>query len=323
MRRTGWLWASLLVATGGIVGCRAGSATPGASPVIPPAAMAPGSETAAAGVTPPLAAGDSVPAQVAIASSDLAVGRERFAFSLLDPAGALLPDARAQVTFFHLEGEAANPVATAEAPFYAGVVEPAGLYVVVQDFDRAGEWGAEIVAELPDGRSILPQRVRYEVAAQPQGVGVGARPPPTANRTSATEPSLALLTSDPDPDPELYRLTVDEAAASGRPTVVVFSTPAYCQSRICGPVLDEVKAVKAEVGAGVHFIHIEVYKSFSPMEPADEMAAWGLKTEPWVYILDAAGRVAGRLEGSVTAAELLPLVQHVVAGGLAPAPVVP
>ncbi len=314
-RRGWWRWWALALGLA-VVGCRA-AAPAGEAPV------------ATVAVTPmvteagPTAVVESVPAQVAIASTDLARGHERFAFSILDPAGSLLQDARAQVTFFHLDGEAASPIGTAEAPFYASSLEPAGLYVVYHDFDRAGPWGAEIAAELPDGRSILPQRVRFEVAERPQGVAVGDRPPATSNRTLATEPDLARLTSDPKPDPDLYRLTVDEAVASGRPTVVVFSTPAYCQSRICGPVLDEVKAVKATMGDTVHFIHIEVYKEFDPLVLADEMATWGLQTEPWVYVLDAEGRVAERLEGSVTAAELEPLVRRVAAGGLAPTAVVP
>jgi hypothetical protein len=296
------VWGGLL-----LVACQ--TQAPPAAPVgVTPAVVSAPAATAAA--TP----AGTVPAQVAIASSDLAKGHERFAFSILDPAGALLKDAKAQVTFFHLDGDVASPVARQDAPFYPAKLEPAGLYVVYQDFDRAGPWGAEITAKLPDGRSILAQRVRFTVAEKPQGVGVGAMPPPTANRTLATEPDLARLTSDAQPDPDLYRMTVDQAVKSGRPTVVLFSTPAYCQSRVCGPVTDEVKAAKKQYGDRVNFIHIEVYKSFDPLVLADEMGTWGLKTEPWVYVLDKTGRVAERLEGSVTAAELAPILDRLTGG---------
>ena len=47
------------------------------------------------------------------------------------------------------------------------------------------------------------------------------------------------------------------------------------------------------------------------------MDIWGLKTEPWVYLVGADGLVAERLEGSVTAAELGPLVNKLLK---APAP---
>jgi hypothetical protein len=270
------------------------------------------SATSAAAGSPGATSADTVATKVAIASSDLAVGHDRFAFSLLDASGALLEDAKAQVTFFHLDGEVANAAGTSEAAFYPAQLEPAGLYVVYHDFDRVGPWGAEIAAALPDGRSIIPQRVRFEVQQQPKSLGVGAAPPPTANRTLATEPDLAKLTSDPAPDPELYQMTVDEAVASGKPSVVVFSTPGHCQSRICGPVLDEVKAVKQQIGDAANFLHLEVYKQFDPLVLADEMGTWGLQTEPWVYVLGRDGKVAERLEGSVTAAELAPIVQRLV-----------
>lgn len=300
-------FAGLLLLVTLATACQSTSATPSAAPPSPPA-------TADATGAPTDAAAGTVAAQVSIASSDLAVGHDRFAFALLDPTGTLLKDATAKVTFFHLDGEAATPFGEAPAQFYPAQLEPAGLYVAYQDFDRAGPWGAEISAALPDGRSILPQRVRFNVQEAPKTLGVGAAPPPTANRTLATEPELAKLTSDPAPDPALYGMTVDEAVASGKPTVVVFSTPGHCQSRICGPVLDEVKAVKQQVGDAANFIHLEVYKQFDPLVLADEMASWGLQTEPWVFVLGRDGKVAERLEGSVTAAELAPIVERLLDG---------
>jgi len=262
--------------------------------------------------TAPVGDEAAAPAQVVLASTDLAVGRERFAFAILTPEGSPIERADASVAFYDLDRDDPTvAVATADARFYAARMAAGGLYVVRFDLATAGAWGAEITATLADGRLILPQRVRFEVAAAPRGVGIGDVPPPTANRSLATEPNLSKLTSDPQPDADFYRLSVDEAAASGRPTVIVFATPGYCVSRICGPVLDEVKAVKAEAGRAVNFVHIDVYRRFDPLELADEMGAWGLTTEPWVYVLDAEGRVADRLEGSVTAAELLPIVQGV------------
>lgn len=276
---------------------------------ITPTDQAPGA-TAAAIVSPAAAGGDAAAVTVAIASSDLAVGPDRFAFGLFDSAQQLVQDAEVEVAFFHLGEETATPVSTARATFYPSVIEPAGLYVVNTQFDRPGEWGAEIRPRLADGRQPQSQRVRFTVKPEPAAPGIGDAPPPTANRTLATEPDLAKLTSDAHPDPELYRMTVDTAAASGRPTVIVFATPGYCQSRICGPVLDEVKAAKARWADQVNFIHVEVYKSFDPLVLADEMNTWGLQTEPWVFVLDRAGRVGARLEGNVTATELEPILER-------------
>jgi hypothetical protein len=293
-----------------LAGCDAGL-----PPTVTPPPDAPAS-SAAPGATPALgdaAAGPAV--QIAIASSDLAVGRQRFAFAILDEAGGLVQEADAELTFYRIQGETAEAASSAEAAFYPSTLEPAGLYVVYTDFDAAGTWGAEIRATLPDGQAIAPQRVRFEVLEEASAPAVGEAPPPTDNRTLDDEPDIARLTSDPHPDPELYRLTVDEAAASGRPSVVLFATPAYCQSRICGPVIDEVKQAKADWGERVNFLHIEVYKSFDPLVYADEMETWGLRTEPWVFVLGSDGRVAERLEASVTAAELDLVLERVAATG--------
>jgi len=282
----------------------------------PPAARSPVARGTAGSVAELVTAeAGHLPAQVVIASTDLAVGRQRFAFALLDAYGALVQHAEAEVTFFRLEGETATPVKTEPAKFFPSTLEPAGVYVVYVDLDKPGLWGAEITATLAGGQSATPQRVRFSVAQISAAPAVGDLPPPLANRTSAGEADLAGLTSDPHPDPDLYRLTVDEARASGKPTVVVFATPAYCQSKVCGPVIEEVKGLKAEWGDRVNFIHVEVYQSFDPLVYADAMAAWGLATEPWVFVLDREGRVAERLEGSASAAELAPILDRVAGGG--------
>ncbi|MCB0216664.1 MAG: copper resistance protein CopC [Chloroflexi bacterium] len=246
--------------------------------------------------------------QVVIASTDLAQGRERFAFGLLDGAGELLPGATVQLHWFFLAGQGAEPAGEAEAIWYPSTLPGAGLYVASADFDRPGVWGAEFEIRLPDGSRPAPQRLRFPVSQVPASPGLGEPAPPTENRTLADGLDIAALTSDPAPDPDLYRMTVDAAAASGRPTVLVFATPAFCQTRLCGPVVDEIKALKADYGDRANFIHIEVYQRFEPLEFADEMADWGLSTEPWVFVLDHEGRVAARLEGSVTRAELEPIL---------------
>lgn len=268
--------------------------------------------TAAVAAAPTTAPVDAAAVQIALASTDLAVGPERFAFSILTPGGSLIQYAAAKVTFLELEGERARPITTTNATYFPARLDSAGLYVARHRFTKAGPWGAQIEATLVNGREILPQRVRFNVQEAPKAVAIGARPPTTANRTVADEPNLARLSSDPMPDPDFYQLTIEEAAASGKPTIVVFATPGYCSSRICGPVLDEVKVIKASVGNAVNVIHIDVYREFDPLVLDEAMAVWGLETEPWVYLLDADGLVAERLEGSVTAAELSPLVAGLI-----------
>ena len=46
-----------------------------------------------------------------------------------------------------------------------------------------------------------------------------------------------------------------------KPVVLLFATPALCQSRVCGPVTDAAEQVKQEFGDRVAFIHQEVYNN--------------------------------------------------------------
>ncbi len=263
-----------------------------------------------AGKDPSVVKDDASAVEVVIASSDLALGRERFAFALLDASKNLLPDADLTVTFFRIEGDKAVQAAQSEARYYAPRQEGTGLYVAPIIFEQAGIWGLEVAGNLADGRAITPQRIRFTVATRPSGPAVGETPPATDNPVLSSDQDIREISTDPRPDPAFYAMTVDEARASGLPTLVLLATPGLCQSKICQPVMDEVKTLKARWQGRVNFIHVEVYRSLSdPGELSATMQAWGLNTEPWVYLLDKEGRVAARLEGSATAAEIEPLLE--------------
>jgi hypothetical protein len=90
-----------------------------------------------------------------------------------------------------------------------------------------------------------------------------------------------------------------------KPVVLVFATPQLCQSRVCGPVVDVAEQLKAERPDDAEFIHMEIYrdnsidKGFRP-----QVAAYRLPTEPWAFAIDGNGKVAARLEGAFSMAEL-------------------
>jgi hypothetical protein len=80
---------------------------------------------------------------------------------------------------------------------------------------------------------------------------------------------------------------------------LLFATPQLCQSRVCGPVTDIALQTEHEFGDRVTFIPNEVYvdndanKGLRP-----QLAAFHLRTEPWLFTFDRQGRVAARLEGA-------------------------
>ncbi len=95
-----------------------------------------------------------------------------------------------------------------------------------------------------------------------------------------------------------------------RPILLLFATPALCQSRVCGPVVDIAEEVKASHKGDTAFIHMEIYnqneleKGFRP-----QVAAYKLPTEPWAFAIDRKGKVAARLEGAYSEHELVEAVK--------------
>ena len=107
---------------------------------------------------------------------------------------------------------------------------------------------------------------------------------------------------------------VDLADVLGKqPVVLVFATPALCQSRVCGPVVDVEEQVKSEfTDHDVAFIHMEVYNDNDPNKGLrPQLTAYDLRTEPWAFVIDADGRISSRIEGAFGATELRAAVQNV------------
>ena len=87
----------------------------------------------------------------------------------------------------------------------------------------------------------------------------------------------------------------------------MFSTPLLCESKLCGPVTDEVLLAFRQVGKSrANFIHVEEFLPGPDLEPdaskfSPGFVAWGLRTEPWVFVIDKRGMIRARYQGPVTA----------------------
>jgi hypothetical protein len=241
-------------------------------------------------------------ALVASAPGGLQVGEQRILLGLVDPeTQEFLPDPEvaASATF-------TGPDATTiDVPleFIWAVPDERGLYRAQVEFEQAGSWSVSVSAEGYDSTEPTPFPVA-EDTAMPQ---VGEVAPAVATRTAADH-DLAAITSDPDPDPDFYRLSLDEALADDRPTVIVFATPAFCTSQTCGPMLEDVKEMAGD-HPGVDFLHVEVYEnldatSFEELEPVEAVEEWALPSEPWVFVTDSEGVITARFEGAMDAREL-------------------
>ena len=110
--------------------------------------------------------------------------------------------------------------------------------------------------------------------------------------------------------PHMHSLRIADALGQGKPVVIAFATPAFCVSRICGPIMDEVMdPLYARYRQQAIFIHVEPFDLRAAREGkglylTDTMRQWGLTSKPWIFVLDGQGRVAAKFEGIVSREEV-------------------
>lgn len=241
------------------------------------------------------------------ASSDIGLGSERLLVGLGDSSGSRLgsPELEVAITVYP-EGSPDRAV-TVDGTWMWIVEGETGLYRADVEFDRPGIWMAEVT---PDGAEPL-EPIAFEVQEDTLAPAIG-EPAPAPPTPTLDEAPIEELSSDPDPEPAFYQVSLDEAIGNGSTTVVVFSTPAFCVSAACGPLLDVVKEV-APAHPDVQFVHVEVFTGltdpdFAPdaahLAPAVGPEWYNLPSEPWVFVVDGAGTVVARYEGVLDESEL-------------------
>jgi hypothetical protein len=136
------------------------------------------------------------------------------------------------------------------------------------------------------------------VAASSPIPGVGQRPPSIATDTLASvHGKVALLTTRLPPE-NMHAVSFNQVLGK-RPIALLFSTPSLCTSRVCGPVTDVMVALQHEFGGRIAFIHEEIYVDDQPSKGLrPQLKAFHLQTEPWLFTVNAAGRIAARLSGA-------------------------
>jgi hypothetical protein len=111
------------------------------------------------------------------------------------------------------------------------------------------------------------------------------------------EGDLSKITTRIPPDTQNE---VDYAEALGRePIVLLFATPEFCQSQVCGPVVDVAEQAKQEYGDKAAFIHMEIYNENDPAKRVrPQVRAFHLPSEPFLFAIDREGVVRDTVEGA-------------------------
>ena len=198
------------------------------------------------------------------------------------------------------------------------------LYVADIKIPRPGDYAVLGVAKL-DGRLVATDPIGVRVSARDAVPAVGSKAPridtPTVKSVGGDVASIDTRT----PHDTMHDVNFADALGK-KPIILLFATPALCQSRVCGPVVDIAEELKAENEGKADFIHMEIYRNntiapgcLEGTKPENQcfrpqVLAYHLPTEPWAFAIDRDGKIVARLEGAFSKGELEQALKLAVSG---------
>ena len=229
-------------------------------------------------------------------------GTLRLPFSLTDATGAPVVDPPAVLGAIvtDLDGNTLGERVTATRrdldptpyyPFRVDVAEP-GFYNLV--IDGGPPVGAAFQVMEPGSVPVT---------------GAGAPLPPFDTPTVDDGRGVDPVCTRQDPCP-FHDVTLADALGAGTPVVYVIGTPAFCQTGVCAPALDEVIDLHGRY-PGVTFVHAEVYADNTATTLAPAIEAAQLSFEPVLWVTDADGVVVERLDAIWDGSEVAEILDRV------------
>jgi hypothetical protein len=284
------------------------------TPTPPPPTRSPGPGASAAAVLP-------VPI-----TSAFRVGDNRVVFTLTDSTAqnqVAKPERTLSIGYHGPQGEA---IAPAPYTFIWAVEGVNGVYVGHATFPSAGAWTADFTTAAP-GSPSQTTTFGFDVRDRLEVVSPGDPAPSVRTPTLAdVGGDIARVSTDPKPEKRFYETSEADALAAKKPFVLVFATPKFCKSAVCGPTLDKLKPIAAS-HPELTFINVEPYQltftdgSLQPvldaqnqLVPTDSTNAFKLQSEPYVFVVGADGTVGASFELVFSPDEIEAAIQAVEKG---------
>ncbi|HEX5610569.1 MAG TPA: hypothetical protein VFX45_10825 [Solirubrobacterales bacterium] len=188
------------------------------------------------------------------------------------------------------------------------------VYSTEIDFPSDGEW--RIAALIKQGDELSATLLPSAVVGEFSGIPRPGDPAPKMHTPTAGEVGgdLSKITTRIPPDTQNK---VDYADALGKePIVLLFATPQFCESRVCGPVVDVAEQAKQESGDEAAFIHMEIWEDNEPgTKVRPQVRTYKLPTEPWLFTINSKGVVSSATEGAFGLELMDEMLQKAVAEG--------
>jgi hypothetical protein len=261
----------------------------------------------------PSTTGDSASLQAVLVASELPVGEQRVPVGILERNS---PVTDATVRLRAYRETPTDPLRVeADAPFKGEGLFGQGVYVARLRFATPGTWTLEVSSRRPTG-AFAVTRLPVKVVSRTSVPWIGDRAPASHNLTLRDVADVADIDSGVPPN-DMHELSIADAIAQHHPALVVFATPAFCTSAVCGPEVKAVQAMQPAFRDRIVFIHVEIYESYRPDPTQRRLTAavreWRLQTEPWVFLIDRDGIISAAFEGPAATDELRVAAERMLA----------
>lgn len=276
--------------------------------------------------TPTSTANETGVYRLFLAAADISVDTTRLPFVIVDPEGQFLEGDSLSVDLLKaLDQSTGQLVVDDVLASYRTIeiVEPhqhqdgqlhdhletMGVYVVEGVSLDTGTWVIQAHVPSSVGNGSVEISALFDVVESGFTPAVGMTAPKSINLTANDVSDLEEISTREPPIAAMYETTIGDAIDSDKPTLIAFSTPAFCQSRICGPVLESVVQIMPSYEGEVTFIHVEPFdlgalRDSGEFQLVGAAIEWNLPSEPWIFLVDSQGLVAAKFEGIVTPSEL-------------------
>jgi hypothetical protein len=139
----------------------------------------------------------------------------------------------------------------------------------------------------------------------------GEKLPPFDTPTITDGRGVNPICSRQPPCP-LHDITLTQALQTGQPVAYFIGTPAFCQTGVCGPILDFVVAQHERLGEKMAMVHADVYTDSTATTTTPAVSAYQMTFEPCLWVADNSGTIVERLDFVFDEGELAAAIARVL-----------
>jgi hypothetical protein len=227
---------------------------------------------------------------------------QRTTFAVADAEGVPIQDLPDELDFSLRQGGQEIEVISATAQT-EGI--PTGYYPVRFTPTEPGDY--EITTTF-DGEELTPRLFNVSPPEDVSIPGPGETMIPVDTPTPSDGRGVDPICTRVPPCP-LHEVTLTEALDEGRPVAFLIATPEFCQTALCGPVLD-VLLDEVDANPDMRFVHAEVYADPRAVDNiieatvAEAPSAYALPFEPALFLANSDSTISARLDNLYDAEEL-------------------